>query len=249
MSDIELSIVIPVHNNANFTKSALKDLMKLPGDHEIIVVNNGSDDDTEMVVLEAQSKCTCDTPHVGYIKFEKNRGFGGANNAGYMESLGNNVLFLNNDIRVKSNYRLWTFDLISYAKKGYIVGTQGGLLDDELNFVTEGMGLPQTNLWYMSGWCMCGSKETFDRLKLNHYRDFSTGKMCNGMSLGPWNELFFAYFEDDDLSFRAKKLGIKFKEVKIPVHHFGRMTGRQLDLQKMYIESRELFRQEWLGKI
>jgi len=236
MHNIELSIIIPVHNNCNFTKSALKDLMKLPKDHEIIVVDNGSTDQTEAVVIEAKSKCTDDSPHMYYIKFEENRGFGAANNAAYGDARGKNVLFLNNDIRVKSNYKLWTFDLISYAKQGYIVGTQGGLLDGEFNFVTEGTGLPRGPLWYMSGWCMCGSKETFDKLILNNYD-------------GPWNELFFAYFEDGDLSFRAKELGIEFREIKIPVHHFGRMTGRQLNLQDMYLKSRALFVKEWTGRI
>ena len=41
-----LSICIPVYNKYAFTKSCLDDLYKLPEDHEIIIIDNGSTDDT-----------------------------------------------------------------------------------------------------------------------------------------------------------------------------------------------------------
>ena len=47
MNEKILSICIPVFNKFNFTKSCLKDLEKLPNDHEIIVVDNGSTDETQ----------------------------------------------------------------------------------------------------------------------------------------------------------------------------------------------------------
>ena len=42
-----LSIVIPVFNKFNFTKACLSDLSKLSSDHEIIIVDNGSTDETQ----------------------------------------------------------------------------------------------------------------------------------------------------------------------------------------------------------
>ena len=102
---MKLSIVIPVFNNWNFTKSALRDLSKLPDDHEIIVVDNGSSDDT----------CKLDNPvdlelHkiFVYIRNEENLGFAKACNIGFAKSSGEHVCFLNNDIRVKDKYELCT---------------------------------------------------------------------------------------------------------------------------------------------
>src|SRR5271154_752929 len=95
-----LSIVIPVFNKYAFTKACLEDLSKLPDDHEIIVVDNGSTDDTQSVV---QSHA-----RIKYINNYSNLGFAGACNIGFREATGDNVLFLNNDIRVRADHEIWT---------------------------------------------------------------------------------------------------------------------------------------------
>jgi glycosyltransferase involved in cell wall biosynthesis len=42
-----LSIIIPVHNQVEYTKMCLESIgQHTPEDHEIIVVNNGSEDET-----------------------------------------------------------------------------------------------------------------------------------------------------------------------------------------------------------
>ena len=45
--EYKLSIVIPVFGKFNFTRACLSDLFKLPFNHEIIVVDNGSTDETQ----------------------------------------------------------------------------------------------------------------------------------------------------------------------------------------------------------
>ena len=121
-----LSIVIPVYNKFNFTKSCLKDLSALPSDHEIIVVDNGSTDETRASLEFSDT--------IKYIRNEKNFGFAKACNIGYSVSTSNNVLFLNNDIRVKSNFDNWTKSLIDRCDYG-LVGPTMGQLDNNLNFI------------------------------------------------------------------------------------------------------------------
>ena len=220
-----LSIVIPVYNKYAFTRSCLNDLSKLPDDHEIIVVDNGSTDETQKE-LENNKR-------IVYLRNNDNRGFAFACNSGYNVATAPNVLFLNNDIRVKSNYTDWTADLIKWAPT-VLVGPTMGQLDKDLNFVQEGNRLLTGNS-YMSGWCLASSKEIWNKLIIDNYK-------------GPFSEEYFCYFEDTDLSFRAKKLKIRTLVVDVPVVHFGKQTSSQLNVHKLYTEARKIFVKKWGAK-
>ena len=248
-NDILCSIIIPVHNNIKFTQAAILSLLKLPSNYEIIIVDNDSTDSTQDTIMTLINNRSIEGAQLLYFHFPRNLGFGRANNWGYKHSNGKYVLFLNNDIRIEDRYTDWPLIMLEWAKQGYLVGTQGGVLDRSFNFVREGFELPQTKYWYMSGWCICSSRQNFDKLILNHYSDDKTDVICTGKAFGPWNEKFFAYFEDGDLSWRAKRKGIKFKEVHVPIHHFGRMTGKQIGLNYMYKRSRRVFKNIWKDNI
>lgn len=45
-----LAIVIPVFNNWLYTQKTLKYLQHLPNDHLVIIVDNGSDDQTKKLI-------------------------------------------------------------------------------------------------------------------------------------------------------------------------------------------------------
>lgn len=239
---IDLSIIIPVHNNVHFTKSALNDLVRLPNTAEIIVVNNASTDETSEVVYSFSNDV-----RVSLIDCSRNLGFGRACNKGYKHSNGKNVLFLNNDIRFKS-FDGWTDRLIDECERGYLVAANGGILDRDFNFIRETPNIIEDNRFYLSGWCIAASRNTFDRLILNHYSHDVTDVITSGRAWGPWNEKFFAYFEDDDLSWRAKELSIPFSIIDVPIVHFGRMTSRKLDLSSIYKTSKATAIELWANK-
>lgn len=221
-----ISIVIPVFNKWNFTKSCLEDLAKLPEDHEIIVIDNGSSDETQVELKHR--------PGITYHCEPVNLGFAKACNLGYSLATASKVLFLNNDIRVKSNFENWTKELIQYSDH-YLVGPTMGQLDDQLNFVQEANQLLPGKS-YMSGWCLAASKEIWSILTTHKYQ-------------GPFSEEFgLAYFEDTDLSFRARKLGIHMKVVDLPVVHFGKQTSRQLNTHQLYSQARQIFVRKWSSK-
>jgi GT2 family glycosyltransferase len=230
---MKLSIIIPVYNNWNFTKSCLKDLSKLPNDHEVIVIDNGS---TDATYLELSEYSNVDRQkNLLYIRKNENLGFAKACNKAYKISTGEYVLFLNNDIRVNSNHENWTEDLIKEAEDGSIVGPTGGVLDALFNFISEVDRYIETKYFYISGWCMCAKRETFDKL------------IMDGM-VGPFEEAFETYFEDTDLSLRAKKMNIKLKIVKVPVTHFGKTTSKKIGIQKLYIPAKAKFIEKWSKK-
>lgn len=254
MTDIDLSIIIPVYNNSNFTRNCVKDLRLLPANHEIIVVDNGSTDDTPHVLNELQNY----HPDEGEADFiwigcPRNLGFGRGNNKGYKHARGKNIMFLNNDIRVTKNYSLWTESVIKHSQEGALVAATAGRLDSDFNFVKEDSHYEDTPYSYLSGWCLTASRETFDKLILDHYCDDKTDEMKTGRAWGPWNEIFTpAYFEDDDLSWRARKLGIKFVvdfTINNNVRHFGRMTSKKMNLPEMYLQSQAKAKKLWQDEL
>ena len=229
-----LSICIPIFNNWNFTKSCLDDLSKLPNDHEIIIVDNASIDDTENQLK--------DSKEIIYIRNNENKGFGFASNQGFNSSAGNNVLFLNNDIRVKSNHNNWTSELLKWCDKG-LVGPTMGQLDKDLNFVQESNRLLTGNS-YMSGWCLASSKNNWNKLEIVRPPPFlSTVTYDDQKEI--FNEDFFCYFEDTDLSFRAKQLKMDMIVVDIPVVHFGKVSSKQLNTHQLYSNARKIFVNKW----
>lgn len=244
--DIILSIVIPCYKNESFTKSLLKDLIKLPNNHEIIIFDNagGETDTLSKIVGEILSTRTSEQAQIVYINHNKNIGFSRACNKAQKDCRGSNILFLNNDVRVTKNYETWTSDLIEQCHLGNLVAAQGGLLDAKFNFIKEMNSLSSSVYSYLSGWCLAGSKETLNKLKLDYYCDVDTDEIKKGTSWGCWRcDLF--YFNDPDLSWRARKLGIQLKVINLPLHHFGRMTSKKLNLQDLYLSSQKRFKEIW----
>lgn len=240
---IKLSIIIPVFNNWNFTKTILKDLSELPDDHEVIIVDNGSTDDTEMMLTTMFFDGSGGPILPGgfrYIRNKTNEGFAKACNKGFSASRGKYIMFLNNDVRVQDNYKTWTQPLIVAAKNdiingyGAIVGPTMGQLDNNLNFIKEA-NINLDGNSYMSGWCIIASKETWKKLEISNNKIFS--------------EDFFCYFEDTDLGFRARKIGIPMQIVPVPVIHFGKMTSKKLNTSELYLKAKTIFINKWLSKI
>jgi GT2 family glycosyltransferase len=228
---MRLTICIPVYNKYAFTKSCLTDLFRLPSDIEIIVTDNASADDTQTEL----SKITQSNFH--YIRNETNGGFAKASNQAYSNATSNNVLFLNNDIRVKDNK--WIDMIIDAIEDDHLVGPTGGYVDakNDFKFCYE---TSDTNkpINYMSGWCLAGNKSTFDKLNIPRENNDTRPQI--------FSEEFFLFYEDSDLGLRATKQGIKFKIISdFPVVHFGHISSAQLNTAKWYNISRQIFLNKW----
>jgi GT2 family glycosyltransferase len=229
----------------------LKDLSKLnvPGKKfEIVLVDNGSTDGTKEMCEKFQSELSPDQPSFKYILNKINEGFAKACDYGFAESLGEYVLFLNNDIRVKSNFDNWVLKLM---KPNSLNGPTIGYIDENCNFITEENAPGEKTYYphnkhnslggkiyfYMSGWCLCADRKTWDELTLEK-------------EVGPFSSEFgIAYYEDNDLSVRAKILNINCNLIGVPVKHFGRMTSKKVGMSKLFPVALEIFRKKWQGKL
>lgn len=95
MNNIEISVVIPVYNNPEATKAIESILSQsYKGNYEIIVVDDGSKDNTYEVLLEYREKCKLNNLVV--IR-QENGGPSKARNRGIKESKGKYIAFLDSD--------------------------------------------------------------------------------------------------------------------------------------------------------
>ena len=226
----KLSIVIPVFNKWNFTKSCLKDLSQLPEDHEIIIIDNASTDETSKEIMNFIAELSNANPGkcwIRYVQNAENTFHSKACNQGAKLATGDYILFLNNDIRVRANHANWTQDIIAACDStNGLVGPTMGLLDKGLNFVKEANEQLSGNS-YLGGWCIAAKKEVWDKV-------------------GFWNEDFPFYFNDTDLSFRARQKQIPITVVALPdVLHFGKVSAQQINIPKLYQEGRAVFLKNW----
>jgi GT2 family glycosyltransferase len=223
-----LSIIIPVFNQLIYTKNCLNYLSILDN-IEVIIVNNNSTDGTKEYLDNYK-----EIKNFKVLHNEKNMGFGFASNQGFKESSGNNILFLNNDIRSNDKSIKWN-EIIEKSieeNPNCLVGPTAGFIKKDFNFGYETSDF-NTEINYMSGWCLAGSKELFNRL-------------IEGNNQGPFDaETYFVYFEDTDLSWRATNIGIKFKIIDLPLIHLGKRTSSTIDTSKLYLESKSKFIKRW----
>lgn len=99
-----LTIVIPVHNKWELTADCLRSLAEhTPGeDFAVLVVDNASSDDTPNACPLLGASLFND--RFRYLRFERNRNFGPACNAGAALADSDLVLFLNNDTLVTAGW-------------------------------------------------------------------------------------------------------------------------------------------------
>lgn len=232
-----LSICTPVFNKCLFTESYLNDLSKLDiNKHEIILVDNASTDNTKMVIDKWSKKI----PNITYVRNKENKGFAFSSNQAFSIAKYKNIMFLNNDIKVINNLSNWPDIYLQALDRNprQIISPTGGFIDPnkgfEFCYETDDGG---RKINYLSGWMLCSTKETFDIL------------VSNG-NIGPFrSDLYSSYFEDSDLSFRARKLKLELTLMaNNSVKHFGRITSKQLNIAKLYNESKSSFLKEWKNK-
>ena len=119
-----VSVVIPVHGNFTLTRDCLRSLARsTDGAPEVIVVDNGSADATPRE-LPALGRALFDDKF-RYIRFEENRNFAPACNAGAREAAGDFVFFLNNDTLLSSG---WLPPLLRRFRSVPRLGAAGPLL-------------------------------------------------------------------------------------------------------------------------
>ncbi|MCB9358059.1 MAG: methyltransferase domain-containing protein [Calditrichaeota bacterium] len=113
------SVVIPVYDNLKYTEACLKSLFETPEEtpHEIIVVDDGSTDGTAQFLVSLGDK-------IRVVTHEQNHGFARSCNDGARASIGQVVVFLNNDTEVLPG---WLDEMMNSISSDRSIGIVGNL--------------------------------------------------------------------------------------------------------------------------
>ena len=229
---IEVSIIIPVYNQFEYTYKCIKSIVENSGDvkYEIIVANDCSTDITLSIADIIYG--------IKVINNEKNLRFLlNCNNAAKYAN-GKYILFLNNDTQVQNNWLKPLVELIERDEKIGMVGSKlvypdgrlqeaGGILwkdgsawnyghlsdpnDPEYNYVKEAD--------YISGASIMIKKELWNKI-------------------GGFDKRYApAYYEDTDLAFEVRRHGYKvmYQPLSVVVHFEGISNGTDVTSgQKAY---------------
>ncbi len=109
---VKVSVIIPTYNRGYIIRRALQSVYNQTWkDFEIIVVDDGSTDNTRVILEEECLK----HPNVKYIRHEVNKGVSAARNTGILHSKGEYIAFLDSDDRwfptkLREQLRVFQFD-------------------------------------------------------------------------------------------------------------------------------------------
>ena len=220
---MKASVIIPNLNGAGWLRDSIESIWnQTERDFELIVIDNGSTDESLDIAKSYEGR-----PNYTLICNDRNTGFSHAVNQGIAIARGEYVVLFNNDAFAEPQ---WLAELIRTAEQDPKIFAVSSLMlryyepelaDDAGDYVTL-LGFA----------CKRG-----DGLRAARYtkpcRVFSA---CGGAALyrksileeiGVFDELFFAYYEDVDLSWRANNFG--YKNVYCPTarcrHICGATTG------------------------
>ena len=251
----DLSVIIVNYNALHFLQLCLDALQDALSDinAEVIVVDNVSHDNSCALIKK-------DYPWVKLIVNTENVGFGRANNQGAAIAKGKQLLILNPDtIITKASINM---SLALLQKDPTIGGIGVKMLDGSGRFLPESKrGLPTPQVAFFKAF---GLTRLFPRSKRfaryylghlsaneNHKVEVLAGafmmipatvyQQCKG-----FDEDFFMYGEDIDLSYRITQLGYQLMYLaETPIIHFkGESTARDAAWSKRFYGAMALFSQK-----
>lgn len=223
-----VAIVVLNWNGADIIDKCLDSLAKQTHrDYKIIVVDNGSTDNSKQVLAKYQEALK---DKVQIIYNQKNSGFAGGVNIGINYAMNSNfdaVALFNNDAVADEN---WLSKLLSTLNEQEEAGIVTGLLLHE-----DGNTIDSAGDWY-SIWGLAFPRsrdESTNSAPGSGYVFGATGgasiyRMETLKEIGLFDEDFFAYYEDVDMSFRAQLRGWKVYYTKdaIAYHERGATSSK-----------------------
>lgn len=218
----KLSIVILNYNGRNFLEKFLPTVIKYSIDHEIIVADNLSEDDSAVFMSE-------NFPEIRYIQNKRNGGFAQGYNDALKQVESELYLLLNSDILVTPN---WIEPMLEVMKDDSVAGCQPKILayHEQQYFEHAGASGGFLDKDYFP---FCRGR-ILEKTEIDHgqYNDalevfWATGAAMMIRSklfrkVGGLDEDFFAHMEEIDLCWRLKKQNYRFMVVpQSTVYHVG----------------------------
>lgn len=216
-----VSVVIPNYNGKKYLETCMKSLMKQSlKPEEIIIVDNASKDGSiEYIKEEFKEKVTL-------ICLDENYGFSKAVNEGIKKSTSEFIALLNNDTELDEK---WLEELYKCIQKDEKIFS---CCSKMLRFVERDIIDDAGDEYTLLGW---GNKIGDGKASSDYEEDKEVFSSCAGAAIyrssileeiGLFDENFFAYLEDMDISYRARIYGYKnYYASKAKVYHIGSATS------------------------
>lgn len=248
----EVSIIIPVHNNFYYTYNCVTSILNadLPITHEIIIINDMSTDETELLKEKYFKNVT---NLVIYNNKKKNNFIINCNKAVKL-SKGKYVLLLNNDTKVHKQWLSSLFKLIDSDEK---IGMVGSKLIYPNGTLQEAGGI----VWRNGECSNFGRRKNAKRSEYNYVKevDYISGasiiiRKSIWKKLGGFDKRFIpAYYEDTDFAFQLRKYGYKvmYQPQSIVEHFEGISNGKDISSGiKQYQEiNKHKFIKKWKNEL
>jgi GT2 family glycosyltransferase len=220
----KIFVVIPNWNGADLIAECLESLQKQSLKSEIVVVDNGSVDES-VSIIQAHF------PDVHLVRLPENTGFSGGVNTGIEYAMSQNAdaiaLFNNDAVAEKS----WLAELVRVMDEN----PEAGIITCKL-IRADGLHLDSTGESY-SVWGMPFPRGRNQKDKGQYDEQEAVFGATGGASLyrasmlreiGLFDQRFFAYYEDVDISFRAQLAGWKvvYTPTAVAYHHVSATSSK-----------------------
>lgn len=244
----QVSLIIPIHNHLELTKSCLASLLLHRREiaFEVIVVDDASSDNSHAFLSGIKG--------LRLFRLSEQSGFVLASNKGASEARGNMLVFLNNDTVVQTG---WLEALMNLFEQFPDTGIAGAKLLYPNGVLQEAGGsiFKDGSVWNM------GRFEQADNPRFNYVREVdyvsaATLAIRKNVfdNLGGFDAHFApGYFEDTDLAMRVRDTGLKirytpFSEV---VHLEGATSGTHPEsgMKAFQVPHQQKFLARWQKKL
>jgi GT2 family glycosyltransferase/glycosyltransferase involved in cell wall biosynthesis len=244
-----ISLVIPTWNGLDHLVKLFASLGEVEfADTDEIIVCDGNSSDGTQDFIRAVAESSSVT--VKLVALYKNFGFGGNINAGLKEMReGNDVVILNNDVVITNPdvFQLLWEEAYANPKLGIVSPIQLGL-DGRI----QAHGAGQTPFSHLgktwsAGELPVGQYPGLRECEVVPFVCVFIKRDCLA-DVGPFNEEFFAYFEDSDYCLRAGQAGWKVGSLgSVSVLHTGpgSTAYRVAAPGELYRQSHQIFKRIW----
>lgn len=224
---IRLTVIIPNYNGAHFLPGCLKSLQDQRTSFDVVIVDNGSQDGSVEYIKENYNKLKENYHEFTLIENQENLGFSRAVNQGINKSNTDYIFLLNNDTELEQGCISYLLECAEKDEEIFAVASKMVQYQDRSKLDDAG------DEYTILGW----TKKAGEGKSLDLYDSpRETFSACAGAALyrrsileeiGYFDENFFAYMEDVDISYRARIHG--YKNVYCPdavvYHHTSGTSG------------------------